>query len=120
MPHRTFLAFIWPSLFAMLLFIALPIVSVAYQSLFIEHEQVMVEVENCGPFGCEGVPNGILDERCQSTQRVLAGARASRAAADAGVGRGGVPCRVIAGTGHERESERGSDQDPSAAGHHDS
>jgi len=53
MPHRTFLAFIWPSLFAMLLFIALPIVSVAYQSLFIEHEQVMVEVENCGPFGCE-------------------------------------------------------------------
>ncbi len=36
----------------MLLFIALPIVSVAIQSLFIEHEQVLVEVENCGPFGC--------------------------------------------------------------------
>jgi multiple sugar transport system permease protein len=53
MPHRTFLAFIVPSLFVMLLFIALPIVSVAYQSLFIEHEQVLVEVENCGPFGCE-------------------------------------------------------------------
>ncbi len=53
MPHRTFFAFIWPSLFAMLLFIALPIVSVAYQSLFIEHEQVLIEVENCGPFGCE-------------------------------------------------------------------
>lgn len=42
-----------PSLTVMLLFIALPIVSVAYQSLFVEHEQVMVEVENCGPFGCE-------------------------------------------------------------------
>jgi multiple sugar transport system permease protein len=36
----------------MLLFVALPIASVIYQSLFIEHEQVMVEVENCGPFGC--------------------------------------------------------------------
>ncbi len=36
----------------MLLFIALPIISVAYQSLFIEHEQILIEVENCGPFGC--------------------------------------------------------------------
>jgi multiple sugar transport system permease protein len=53
MPHRTFFAFIAPSLFVMLLFIALPIVSIAYQSLFVEHEQVMVTVENCGPFGCE-------------------------------------------------------------------
>lgn len=42
-----------PSMIVMLLFIALPIVSVAYQSLFVEHEQVMIEVENCGPFGCE-------------------------------------------------------------------
>lgn len=42
-----------PSLIVMLLFIALPIASVAYQSLFVEHEQVMIEVENCGPFGCE-------------------------------------------------------------------
>jgi multiple sugar transport system permease protein len=52
MPHKTFLAFILPSLVVMLLFVALPIASVIYQSLFIEHEQVMVEVENCGPFGC--------------------------------------------------------------------
>jgi ABC-type sugar transport system permease subunit len=37
----------------MFLFIALPIVSVAFQSLYIEHEQVLIEVENCGPFGCE-------------------------------------------------------------------
>ncbi|SHJ27221.1 carbohydrate ABC transporter permease [Wenxinia saemankumensis] len=52
MPHRTFSLFILPSLLAMLLFVALPIGSVIYQSLFIEHEQIMVEVENCGPFGC--------------------------------------------------------------------
>ena len=42
-----------PSLIAMLLFIALPIVSVLVQSLFVEHEQVVVVTENCNPFGCE-------------------------------------------------------------------
>lgn len=52
MKHRTFFWFILPSALAMFLFIALPIVSVVIQSLHIEHEQVMVEVENCGPFGC--------------------------------------------------------------------
>lgn len=52
MPHKTFMAFMWPSLFAMILFIAIPIVSVAYQSLFIEHEQIMIVGETCGPFGC--------------------------------------------------------------------
>ena len=52
MPHRTFFWFILPSLAAMILFIALPIVSVVVQSLFVEHEQVLVTVENCGPFGC--------------------------------------------------------------------
>ncbi|KIC47385.1 ABC transporter permease [Ruegeria sp. ANG-S4] len=55
MKHRTFFWFILPSLAAMILFIALPTVSVAIQSLFVEHEQVMVEVENCGPFKCETV-----------------------------------------------------------------
>ncbi|MET0428156.1 MAG: sugar ABC transporter permease [Microvirga sp.] len=52
MPHRTFLTFILPSLFVMIVFIAMPIVSVAYQSLFVEHEQVMTSVQSCGPFGC--------------------------------------------------------------------
>lgn len=52
MRHRTFLFFILPSLCVMLLFIALPILSVAYQSLFVEHEQILIKVENCGPFGC--------------------------------------------------------------------
>ncbi|MEM6889619.1 MAG: sugar ABC transporter permease [Pseudomonadota bacterium] len=55
MKHRTFFWFILPSLAAMILFIALPTVSVAIQSLFVEHEQVMIEVENCGPFNCETV-----------------------------------------------------------------
>ena len=51
MPHRTFLMFILPSLIAMLLFIALPIFSVSVQSCFVEHDKVLVKVENCQPFG---------------------------------------------------------------------
>ncbi|MEM9999627.1 MAG: sugar ABC transporter permease, partial [Pseudomonadota bacterium] len=53
MPHRTFFWFILPSAAAMLLFIALPIVSVFVQSLHAEHEQVMKEVETCSVFTCE-------------------------------------------------------------------
>lgn len=52
MPHRTFAWFMLPSLIAMVLFITLPIFSVMIQSLFVEHERVMVQTENCGPFGC--------------------------------------------------------------------
>lgn len=52
MKHRTFFWFILPTLSAMVLFIALPIVSVFIQSLHIEHEQVLVVSESCGPFGC--------------------------------------------------------------------
>ncbi len=52
MKHRTFFWFILPTLSAMVLFIFLPIVSVMVQSLFVEHEQVLVESESCGPFGC--------------------------------------------------------------------
>ena len=52
MKHRTFFWFILPSLTAMVLFIALPIVSVFIQSLFVGHEQVLVVSESCGPFGC--------------------------------------------------------------------
>ncbi len=53
MPHRTFAWFMLPSLIAMILFITLPIFSVLVQSLFVEHERVMVKAETCGPFGCE-------------------------------------------------------------------
>ena len=52
MPHRTFFWFILPTLSAMILFIALPIVSVFIQSLHVEHEQVLLISESCGPFGC--------------------------------------------------------------------
>ncbi len=52
MPHRTFFWFILPSALAMLLFIAFPLVSVVIQSLHIEHEQVIITTESCGPFGC--------------------------------------------------------------------
>jgi multiple sugar transport system permease protein len=53
MPHRTFFWFILPSVAAMILFIALPIVSVITQSLHVEHEQVLIVSESCGPFGCK-------------------------------------------------------------------
>ena len=53
MRHTTFVGFIWPSAFVMILFIAVPIISVGIQSLFIQHEQVIETVENCGPFGCK-------------------------------------------------------------------
>ena len=52
MKHKTFFWFILPTLAAMTLFIALPIVSVFIQSLHVEHEQVLITVESCGPFGC--------------------------------------------------------------------
>lgn len=52
MKHKTFLAFVFPSALLMLLFIAMPIVSVVTQSLYTAHEQVVETVENCGPFGC--------------------------------------------------------------------
>ena len=52
MKHRTFTWFMLPSLAAMFLFIALPLVSIVLQSLHINHEEVLITVENCGPFGC--------------------------------------------------------------------
>jgi len=52
MKDKHFIMFMAPSLIAMLLFIALPIVSVFIQSLHIEHEQVIVTSQSCGPFGC--------------------------------------------------------------------
>ena len=53
MPHKTFFWFILPTGLAMILFIGLPIVSSFFQSLHIETEQVLMEVENCDPFGCK-------------------------------------------------------------------
>lgn len=52
MRHSTFFWFFLPTGLAMLLFIALPIVSVVIQSMHAPHEAVLRTVENCGPFGC--------------------------------------------------------------------
>lgn len=52
MKHKTFFWFFLPTALAMLVFIAAPIASVFVQSVFTPHEQVIVEVENCDPFGC--------------------------------------------------------------------
>jgi len=53
MKHKSFFWFVLPSSIAMLLFIFFPILSVLLQSVFTEHEQVIKEVRNCGPFGCQ-------------------------------------------------------------------
>jgi ABC-type sugar transport system permease subunit len=52
MKHKTFLHFFLPTATAMFLFIALPLISVLIQSVYAPHEQVIIEVENCTPFGC--------------------------------------------------------------------
>lgn len=52
MKHRTFFWFFLPTALAMLVFILAPVISVAVQSVFTPHEQIMIEVESCGPFGC--------------------------------------------------------------------
>ena len=53
MRHRTFFWFFLPTATAMLLFIALPIVSVVLQSFFAPHEAVLIQAETCTPLvGC--------------------------------------------------------------------
>ncbi len=52
MKHKTFFWFVLPSSLAMLLFIFLPLVSIIIQSVFVAPDQVIITVENCGPFGC--------------------------------------------------------------------
>ena len=52
MRHSSFFWFFLPTALAMLLFIALPIVSVLVQSVHTPHEAVLIETENCDPFGC--------------------------------------------------------------------
>ena len=43
----------FPTCVAMILFIAVPIVSIFVQSLFIEHQKPLIEIERCDPFGCK-------------------------------------------------------------------
>ena len=53
MKNKTFLLFLTPSLLAMIVFIALPIVSTAMQSFYIQNDKVFAEMEVCNPFGCK-------------------------------------------------------------------
>jgi len=53
MKHNAFFWFVLPSAAAMVLFIFFPLVSIVIQSFHVAHEQVIIEVENCGPFGCQ-------------------------------------------------------------------
>jgi len=53
MKHQTFFWFILPTALAMLLFIAMPIVSVVTQSVHTPHDAILEVVENCDPFGCK-------------------------------------------------------------------
>jgi len=70
MPHRTFFWFILPSMLAMVIFIALPIASVAVQSMYIEHQRVMATGDTCGPFGCtkELSVDGAAGQAAQAAQ----------------------------------------------------
>lgn len=68
MKHKTFFWFVLPSSLAMLLFIFFPIVSVVVQSLYVDNEQVIKEVKNCGPFGCETI-TAVDQEATQALNR---------------------------------------------------
>jgi len=67
MKHKTFFLFMFPTLVAMLLFIALPIVSVITQSVFTPHDAVLIETENCNPFGCK--TETIIDQEATAQRR---------------------------------------------------
>ena len=55
MKHKTFFWFILPTFLAMLIFIFLPLISIFLQSIHTPHENVLMTVENCDPFGCKKV-----------------------------------------------------------------
>ena len=67
MKHHTFFWFFLPTGMAMLLFIAVPIVSVVLQSFHTPHEAVMKVVQNCGPFGC--TEETVIDQEASSALR---------------------------------------------------
>ena len=53
MRHSAFFWFFLPTATAMILFIALPIISIIGQSFFTPHDAVIIITENCDPFGCK-------------------------------------------------------------------
>lgn len=66
MKHKTFFWFVLPSSLAMLLFIFVPLISIIVQSLYVSHDQVVVTVENCGPFGC--TESTMIDQEATKAQ----------------------------------------------------
>jgi len=67
MKHKTFFWFVLPSSLAMLLFIFFPLVSIVVQSFYVNHEQVIIATENCGPFGC--TPTTMVDQEATKALR---------------------------------------------------
>ena len=53
MPNRSFFWFFFPAGLAMILFIGLPIISTGIQSFYAQHDQILIEVKKCDPFGCK-------------------------------------------------------------------
>jgi len=51
----------------MLLFIFFPLVSIVVQSFYVNHEQVIIATENCGPFGC--TPTTMVDQEATKALR---------------------------------------------------
>jgi hypothetical protein len=67
MKHSTFFWFFLPTGLTMLLFIALPILSVVLQSMFTPHEAVLLTVETCTPFKC--VEETTIDQEATAALR---------------------------------------------------
>lgn len=67
MRHSTFFWFFLPTGLAMLLFIALPIISVVTQSVYTPHDAVFTVSENCGPFGC--TQETVIDQEATAALR---------------------------------------------------
>jgi ABC-type sugar transport system permease subunit len=67
MKHSTFFWFFLPTGLTMLLFIALPILSVVLQSMYTPHEAILQKVETCTPFKC--VEETAIDQEATAALR---------------------------------------------------
>ena len=76
MKHKTFFWFVLPSSLAMLLFIFFPLISIIVQSVYVDHDQVIVTVENCGPFGC--TQSTMIDQEATAALMIAAMIQAAK------------------------------------------
>lgn len=67
MPNRSFFWFFLPAGLAMILFIGLPIISTGIQSFYAQHDQILVKVKKCDPFGCK--ESVVVDQEATSKIR---------------------------------------------------